>query len=463
MTRNDNFRLIGGAIIGVVATIVVIGAMALSQPSDLLAGATPTATKTPTKPATATFTPSPTPTATHTPTPTATATPTPTPTDTPTATATPTATPIPPTLTPTPTFTVVITDTQPLTETAVLTETVAIVGEAALTSTLPLSGTAPLTQTDVITPVGTPTPSPTPVPRTVLVPGDVPDFRTVEDHLWFDRPYPDEFNAWGSYYYPYGTNAQGVYFWHFGIDIAGSYGTPIVAIGPGTVTHAGPDDETNLLGPWPDFYGQAVVIEHDRRWRGQPVYSLYGHVSRTMVAVGQTVEAGDLIAEVGQGGVAIGPHLHLEIRVGAGGYFDTRNPDLWVQPDPGFGVIAGRVVDHQGYFVPQQLVTLHRASNAGKFWRQTYTYPDNQVNWDSEYVETFTFSDVPAGRYLLKTFFDGRQLTIPVTVKDGEVSFVLLKQTEPPRPVQAPQSVPVVDSSPPANEETSESTSEETN
>jgi hypothetical protein len=138
--------------------------------------------------------------------------------------------------------------------------------------------------------------------------------------------------------------------------------------------------------------------------------------------------------------VALGPHLHLEVRVGAGTYSDTRNPDLWVRPDPGFGVVTGRVVDYQDYYVPQQLVTLHRALTPGKFWRQTYTYPDNEITPDDNYGETFTFSDVPAGRYLVKTFFDGRQLTVPITVTNQAVTFVLLKQDQPPpqEPVPTP-------------------------
>ena len=188
-----------------------------------------------------------------------------------------------------------------------------------------------------------------------------------------------------------------------------------MAVGDGTIIHAGPDLE-RTLGPWPNFYGQAVVIEHDRRWTGLPVYTLYGHVSEVLVQVGQSVKAGDPIALVGQLGVALGPHLHLEVRVGAGTYSDTRNPDFWIRPDPGFGIVAGRVVDHERYFVPQQLVTLHRVETPGEFWRQTFSYPDDVVNSDDAYGETFTFSDVPAGRYLVKTAFDGHQLTIPITV-----------------------------------------------
>lgn len=429
---NNTHRLIAGIVLGLLITVGMIVVMSINQRYALsaIAAATATPTKTPTRPPTSTpaptFTPSPTSTPTSTPTPTN----TPTPTDTPTITPFPTDTPLPPTATPLPA------DTPLPVEPVIITDTAVITTQIPLTGTLALIQTAPLTGSQVITPTGPPTPTPTPVPRTVLVPAGIPDFKQVEDHLWFSRPYTEAFNAWGSFYYPYGTDARGQYFWHYGIDIAGSHGTPIVAVGEGTVTHAGPDDELNQLGPWPDFYGQAVVIQHQQRWQGQPVYILYGHVSRVHVRVGQKVQPGDLIAEVGQLGVAIGPHLHLEVRVGPGTYYDTRNPDLWLRPDPGFGVIAGRVVDHQGYFVPQQLVTLHRANEPGRFWRQTFTYPDNIVNSDDDFVETFTFGDVPAGRYLLKTFFDGRQVTVPVMVRSGTTSFALLQQTEPPENTQ---------------------------
>jgi len=284
------------------------------------------------------------------------------------------------------------------------------------------------------------------VPRTIQVPADLPDYTQAKEHFWFTRAFTDAFATWGSYYYPYGTNGRGQYFWHRGIDIQNPQGTPILAAGAGTVVHAGPDIEKQL-GPWPDFYGQAVVIEHTQLWQGQPVYSLYGHVSEVLVQPGQQVQTGDVIARVGQLGVALGPHLHFEVRLGAATYNDTRNPDLWVRPDFGYGVVAGRVVDYQNFFVPQQLVTLHRAQTPGKFWRQTFTYPDNIVNSDEELGETFTFSDVPVGRYLLKTFFDGRQITLPITVTNRATTFALLQQTQPP-PLPRPTPPPITNTNP---------------
>ena len=65
----------------------------------------------------------------------------------------------------------------------------------------------------------------------------------------------------------------------------------VIQDGDGLVVHSGPDD-VEQLGPWPDFYGQAIMIEHDRRWEDLPVYTLYGHVSEVLAQTGQQVRAG---------------------------------------------------------------------------------------------------------------------------------------------------------------------------
>lgn len=435
--------IILGIILGVILTALVVVIIGLNQVSQVnaLAAATATPTKTPTQRATATPTSTSTSTSTSTPTPTATNTPTPT--STPTETSTPTFTPEPPT----PTFTPTATALPPVIDTAAPP----VSAELTLTATLELTGTANLTPTGVMTSPVTPAPTFTPVPRTVAVPANIPNYLEATDHFWFTRPFTEAYPNWGSFYYPYGTNGGGQYFWHFGIDIQSFQGQPIVAVGDGRVVHAGPDTTPpTQLGPWTNFYGQAVVVEHPQRWENKPVYTLYGHVSRALVSVGQEVKAGQPIARVGGLGVATGPHLHLEVRVGGTTYNDTRNPDLWLRPDPGYGVIAGRVVDYQNFFVPVQLVTLHRVNEPGRFWRQTLTYPDNQVNSDEKYGETFTFADVPAGKYLLKTSFDGYQLTVPVTVEAGATSFALLQQTQPPKAQPAPLPAPAAQTPPTA-------------
>jgi murein DD-endopeptidase MepM/ murein hydrolase activator NlpD len=358
-------------------------------------------------------------------TPTATSTVTPTPTYSPTATETAIPTP---THSPTPTATSTSIPTSGL-----------VTALATTTSSRAASATASSAGTP--TPTFTPTPTPTPVPRTVLASSlELPDPIQSEDHFWFTRPFSGTFATWGSPYYPFGTNNQGQYLWHHGIDIQNPLGAPILAVGDGTVVRAGPDDEMPS-GPSLNFFGQALLIRHNQEWNELPVYTLYGHISKVLANEGQPVNSGDVVAQVGQGGVALGPHLHLEVRVGDLNYGDARNPDLWVKPDPGHGVVAGRVIDARGYIVPQQPIFLHRVEERDRFWRQTFTYPDSVVQPDVEWGETFTFADVPVGGYIVKTYFDGRLYTRPITVTNQATTFVLIEGVAP-SPTPTPSSVP---------------------
>jgi murein DD-endopeptidase MepM/ murein hydrolase activator NlpD len=88
---------------------------------------------------------------------------------------------------------------------------------------------------------------------------------------------------------------------HEGIDIAATRGTPILAAAKGTVIYA-----ANMSG-----YGLMVEIDH-----GYGYTTRYGHASRLLVRVGQTVRRGDRIALVGNTGIATSSHLHYEVRLG---------------------------------------------------------------------------------------------------------------------------------------------------
>ena len=92
--------------------------------------------------------------------------------------------------------------------------------------------------------------------------------------------------------------------------------------------------------------------------------------------------------------------------------------------------------------VPQQPIFLHRAEEPDRFWRETFTYPDNVVKSDVEWGETFTFADVPVGGYVIKTYFNGRLYTRPITVTNQTTTFVLIEGVAPP-PTSTPS--PVVD------------------
>jgi murein DD-endopeptidase MepM/ murein hydrolase activator NlpD len=87
---------------------------------------------------------------------------------------------------------------------------------------------------------------------------------------------------------------------HTGIDLAASTGTPIRAADGGKVIFAG----------WNGAYGYSVTIDH-----GGNRTTLYGHCSKLLVSVGDSVYQGQHIANVGNTGRSTGPHLHFEIRV----------------------------------------------------------------------------------------------------------------------------------------------------
>ena len=85
---------------------------------------------------------------------------------------------------------------------------------------------------------------------------------------------------------------------HEGIDVVAPMGAPIVAPAAGRVIKAGREQG----------YGLMVQIDH-----GNGLVSIYAHAKKIVVSVGQRVVRGQMIATVGNSGLATGPHLHYEI------------------------------------------------------------------------------------------------------------------------------------------------------
>lgn len=106
---------------------------------------------------------------------------------------------------------------------------------------------------------------------------------------------------------------------HTGVDYAVPVGTPIHAIGSGTVMHAGWASDLGWPNPYYvaiDFDGPAngdqsagivVIIDHG------PHVSIYAHFSSTDLNIGDTVQQGQVIGLSGMTGRSTGPHLHFEI------------------------------------------------------------------------------------------------------------------------------------------------------
>ena len=243
------------------------------------------------------------------------------------------------------------------------------------------------------------------------------------DHYWLARPFASEFKQDASHYYPYASDADGNYLPHHGVDTMNPMGTPIRAVADGSVVFAG-DDLTRLWGPTADFYGYLVVIELDRRYRGEPVYALYGHVSEILVNQGDAVKTGQLIAKVGMAGIALGPHLHFEVRVGGTTYQDTRNPELWLKPFRGYGTIAGRVLTTDGCAVSELLLRVDRIDGGRGRYSDVYTYLKGDFDSDDGWQENFLAADAPAGRYRVSFVLDGRLYEQVVDVEGGKTSWI---------------------------------------
>lgn len=224
-------------------------------------------------------------------------------------------------------------------------------------------------------------------------------------YLLLGRPILDVGSSVVSRIYPYGGTNGGRLQVHHGVDLVNPLGTPVHAAGDGTVVYAG-DDLTTRFAPINDYYGILVVIQHNfLSAEGLPVFTLYGHLANVTARAGQVVHEGDVIGIVGATGIALGPHLHLEIRVGSPFDFDaTRNPELWMRPYPNFGVLVGRVVDASG--VPLSGMTLVVRSSLME--RRTFTYGDESVNSDPVLGENFTIGDLPAGAYSVTVVEGGR-------------------------------------------------------
>ena len=103
---------------------------------------------------------------------------------------------------------------------------------------------------------------------------------------------------------------------HTGLDFAGKLGSDVVAVAAGVVTYAGKRSG----------YGNLVEINH-----GNGYSTRYGHNSKILVNVGQTIKKGQVIAKMGSTGRSTGPHVHFEVLVNG----HAVNPKKYIQASSG--------------------------------------------------------------------------------------------------------------------------------
>ncbi len=85
---------------------------------------------------------------------------------------------------------------------------------------------------------------------------------------------------------------------HRAVDYAAAYGTPIRAVGEGTV----------IFSSYNGAFGNMIKIRHNGTYQTN-----YGHMSRFAVRKGNKVKQGDVIGYIGSTGFSTGPHLHYEM------------------------------------------------------------------------------------------------------------------------------------------------------
>jgi murein DD-endopeptidase MepM/ murein hydrolase activator NlpD len=245
-------------------------------------------------------------------------------------------------------------------------------------------------------------------------------------HTWFGRPIALTDQPFIDQTYRFGSTMGGNFQPHQGVEFNNADGTPVHAIGDGVVVHAGPAEAGALT----------VAIRHDRRIATYRLFSVYYHNSKLLVEPGQRVKQGDVIALVGNTGRATNDHLHLEVH--ASPYDSPRyivdpavryppyntNPELWIAPLPGTGIVAGQVWDSAGRPVQQaRIYGLVKPEPQETPFSFIETYGSRNHS-DPDYLEHFAISDVPPGEYVLGVEIGGTRVFRRVKVEAGKLTWV---------------------------------------
>jgi murein DD-endopeptidase MepM/ murein hydrolase activator NlpD len=250
---------------------------------------------------------------------------------------------------------------------------------------------------------------------------------------WFRRPIAVTDNSFIDQTYRYGSTMGGNFQQHQGVEFNNPDGTPVYAIGSGTVVYAGRAEQGALT----------VTIRHDTsvtaQGRHYRIYSTYYHNSALKVKAGQKVRKGAPVSLVGNTGRATNDHLHLEISASPtdslGAIIDslqrfppyTSNPELWIEPLAGTGTVAGQVVDASGAPVPQaRIYGITKRDPAETPFSYAETYGD-KAHPHPLYGEHFAVGDVPPGTYVMGVEIAGKKVFRKVTVEAGKLSWVVFK------------------------------------
>jgi len=208
------------------------------------------------------------------------------------------------------------------------------------------------------------------------------------------------------------------------VEFVNKSGTPVYAAADGEVIFAGPDEEA-IYSPWNNYYGNLVVIEHI-----DGLFTLYAHLSKIDVQADQEVLVGDKIGEVGSTGVAIGSHLHFEVRREDGrDYYATQNPELWLARNKDengtlFGTLTISVIDQDLDFQYAEFtIDYHPDRNQPRvksYYRTNYA-GDMMVD-----DESATLGGLPPGDYRIALNSNSQLYERWVEVESGKLTQVVM-------------------------------------
>jgi len=249
---------------------------------------------------------------------------------------------------------------------------------------------------------------------------EIPWALTPNDHFLFARPIAADEVNWPLADYRYGYFFPDTDIVHTGIDIDAPRGTPVLAAASGTVVWAGYGLYTGSYNE-DDPYGMAVTIQHNFGWKENRLLTVYAHMDRIDVKVGQQLSTGDQLGIVGNTGFTTGPHLHFEVRMATNSFFRTRNPELWLAPPEGWGVLVGQLRKDDYSYINYQDVYVKNLDN-NQLW-MVRSYGPSSVNRDDFYKENLVLSDLPKGNYLLYFKYNDENYRYDLVIKPGEISF----------------------------------------
>lgn len=216
---------------------------------------------------------------------------------------------------------------------------------------------------------------------------------------------------------------------HLGLDIGLDAGTPVRAAAGGTVVWAGYGLLYNSVNYIDDPYGISVVIRHDFGYDAERLWTVYGHLSQASVEIGQRVERSEVIGLSGNTGLSTGPHLHFEVRSGVSNVYHTRNPELWLAPPEGYGVLVGRVTTSRNVLLLNKLIEI-RSLDSDQHWN-LYTYSTPlKLRPDAYYKENAALGNLPAGRYEISIPYVGVWWRVEVEIRPGAVTYFHFNGTD---------------------------------